>query len=72
MGEGLSEASCHGHGMSGPWGGEGRALCTERLLFFQTQADALPEEQAFPSFWKLALGPWTRRKVAPKPGTLSL
>lgn len=76
-GEGLSEASCHGHGMSGPWGA-GRALCTERLLCFQTQAEALPEEQALPLFWKLPQGPgdrvraWTRRKVAPKPGILSL
>lgn len=70
MGEGLSEASCHGHGMSRPWGA-GRALCTERLLFFQTQAEALPEEQALPLFRKLPSGPWrvrawTSEKCGPK------
>lgn len=36
------------------WG----ALFTQNLLFFQTQAEARPEEQVLPLFWKLfwALG----------------
>lgn len=55
------------------WG----ALFTQSLLFFQTQAEAWPEEQVLPLLWKLSSGPWgvrawTSRKVAPKPGSLSL